>query len=223
MPQVKQKPKLSFPLPDLTQIQKDSYKWFFTEGLSEILNEVNPIEDSTGREWTLTFSKPRVDKPQYSYKEALNRGVTYGAGWYLQVDLEKKGTNLRKSSEQYMGEIPLMSPKGTFIVKGIEKVVINQLTRSYGILYLDDFDKSSGVVRPIVKVLPKYGAWLEMDIAKANVLNVKIDKRRKFPLTTLLRVFGLESDDEIRKAFEDVDTGDISFIETTLERSDKQL
>ncbi|NCT55546.1 DNA-directed RNA polymerase subunit beta [bacterium] len=218
MPKSKQSPKFSFPLPDLTKIQKDSYKWFFTEGIAEILDEVNPIADFTGRQWILSFSNPRVDRPALSYKEALNKGVTYNAGWYLQVTLEKEGTKQKKTSEQYMGEVPLMSPKGTFIINGVEKVVINQLTRSYGILYLEDIDKAKGRINPVVKVLPKYGAWLEMDISKTNVLNVKIDKRRKFPLTILLRVFGLETDDQIRKAFEDSDTGDVSYIENTLER-----
>lgn len=218
MPKTKQKPKFSFPLPDLTQIQKDSYKWFFTEGIAEILGEVNPIQDSTGREWVLSFSNPRVERPVLSYKEALNKGVTYNAGWYLQVTLEKEGVKQKKTSEQYMGEVPLMTPKGTFIINGVEKVVINQLTRSYGILFLEELDKAKGRITPVVKMLPKYGAWLEMDISKTNVLNVKIDKRRKFPLTTLLRIFGLESDEEIRAAFADVDTGDNSFIENTLER-----
>jgi len=209
---------LSFPLPDLTQIQKDSYKWFFQEGLSEILKEVNPILDNTGREWSLSFSNPRLEKPELTYKEAQDKGVTYSAGWYLTVELKKEGTNHKKTAEQYMGEIPLMTKMGTFVVNGVEKIVVSQLTRSYGILFLDNIDKGTGKVSSIVKILPKYGAWLELDVAKSNVLNVKIDKRRKFPLTTLLRIFGLQTDDEIREAFKDVDTGDVSYIETTLEK-----
>lgn len=212
------KSKYTFPLPDLTQIQKDSYKWFFKEGLQEILDEVNPILDTTGREWVLTFSKPRLEKPQLDYKEALNKGVSYTAGWYLTVELKKEGSNHTKSTEQYMGEIPLMTKKGTFVVNGVEKVIISQLTRSYGILFLEEIDKATSKKTASVKILPKYGAWLELDVSKGNVLNVKIDKRRKFPLTTLLRVFGLESDEQIREAFADVDTGDVSYIEPTLEK-----
>ena len=212
------KSKFSFPLPDLTQIQKDSYKWFFTEGLPEILEEVNPVSDTTGRGWLLTFSKPRLEKPPLSYKEALEKGVSYSAGWYLTTELTKEDTKQKKTTEQYMGEIPLMTTKGTFVVNGVEKIVVSQLTRSYGILFLENIDKGTNKVTATVKILPKYGAWLELDSSKSNVLNIKIDKRRKFPLTTLLRVFGLATDEEIRKTFEDVDTGTIPYIENTLEK-----
>ena len=210
--------KYSYPLPDLTQIQKDSYKWYFKEGIQEILDEINPIADTTGRNWVLNFSNLKLEKPALTYKEASTKGVTYSAPWYLTLTLVKEGTKEKKQVEQYMGEIPLMTPKGTFIINGVEKAVISQLTRSYGVLFLEEIEKATGKIVPIVKILPKYGAWIEIDVNKTGVLNVKIDKRRKFPLTTLLRIFGLETDEEIRKAFEEVDSGNVSYIEKTLEK-----
>ena len=210
--------RFNFPLPDLTQIQKDSYKWFFKEGIQEILDEINPVSDTTGRNWVLSFSNLKIERPQLSFKESAIKGVTYSAPWYLTLTLLKEGTKEKKSVEQYMGEIPLMTPKGTFVINGVEKAVISQLTRTYGVLFLEETDKSSGKVTPLVKILPKYGAWIEIDVNKNGVLNVKIDKKRKFPLTTLLRVFGMESDEDIRSTFADADTGNVSFIEKTLEK-----
>ena len=211
------KTNLSFPLPDLTAIQKDSYKWFFTEGLQEILDEINPIIDTTGRDWVMTFGNLRLEKPKLSHTEAREKGVTYNAGWYLTLTLQKKGSKQKKVSEQYMGEIPLMTPSGSFIINGVEKVVVSQLTRSYGILFLEeDTNPQTGKPLASVKILPKYGAWIEITTNKSGVISVKIDKKRKIPLTTLLRIFGYETDDQIRKAFESVDVGDVSFIEETL-------
>jgi len=218
MHKVLKQSKFTYPLPDLTQTQKDSYKWLFKEGIAEILEEMNPVLDQTGRGWELTFSNPRLDRPELTYKEAQNKGVTYSAPWYLTINLKKQGTKEFKQTDQYMGDIPLMTPKGIFIINGVEKVVISQLTRSYGILFLDEIEKHTNRTIPRVKILPKYGAWLEMGISKTNVLNVKIDKKRKFPLTTLLRVFGLETDEQIKEAFADVDTGDVAFIQKTLEK-----
>ncbi|MBP7859895.1 DNA-directed RNA polymerase subunit beta, partial [Patescibacteria group bacterium] len=207
-----------FKIPDLTDIQKSSYKWFFTEGIQEILQEINPIKDTTGREWTINFSSPRLEKPELTYKQAQEKGVSYTAPWYLNLKLIKEGTRQSKEISQYMGEIPLMTPKGSFIINGVEKIVVMQLTRSYGVLFLEDLNTETGKIMPLVKVLPKYGAWLEMDITKASVLYVKIDKKRKFPVTTLLRIFGLSTDDKIRETFESVDVGEISIIEKTLEK-----
>ncbi len=213
------KNNLAFPIPDLTNIQKESYKWFFTEGIKEILEEINPIVDTTGRDWVLHFNNLRLEKPKLSYTEAQEKGVTYNTGWYLTLTLEKKGSKQKKVSEQYMGEIPLMTPGGSFIINGVEKVVVSQLTRSYGILFLEEeTNPNTGKPLTTVKILPKYGAWMEINTNKTGFLSIKIDKKRKLALTTLLRIFGYETDDQIRKAFEDVDIGDTSFIEETLSK-----
>ena len=206
-----------FPLPNLSSVQLDSFNWFLKEGITEILDEISSIEDYTGRNWELSFSRSRIAKPSNTIESAIEKGATYSASWFLTASLKDKSTNQEKSQEIYVGEIPLITSKGTFIINGIEKVVVSQLTRSFGVFFVSSEDSSTGKVLGGAKILPKNGAWLEFETAKSGVITVKIDRKRKIAATTLLRVFGLAEDSQITKAFEGVDSNSKrSFIDITL-------
>ncbi|MFH1565962.1 MAG: DNA-directed RNA polymerase subunit beta [bacterium] len=188
-----------FSLPNLSSVQLDSFEWFLKEGIDEILEEISFIEDYTGRNWELTFSKSRIAKPSNTIELAIEKGTTYSASWFLTVVLKDKSTNQEKSQEIYVGEIPMITPRGTFIINGIEKVVVSQLTRAYGVFFVSSEDPSTGKVLGGAKILPKNGAWLEFETAKSGVITVKIDRKRKIAATTILRVFGLPESDRIVK------------------------
>ena len=213
------KRKYSFPLPNLSDVQLESYDWLKKTGLSEVLNDVNPIMDYTGRGWELSFSLPRIDKDNSTIEEALDKGVTYDAPWYLTATLTDTLTQKSKASEVYMGDIPLMTHSGTFIINGIERVVVNQLTRAEGVFFTSDLDPATGRMLAGAKILPKSGAWIEIETSKSGVISVKIDRRRKITITTLLRVFGLHTDKDIKAAFESSDTNpEKSFVDNTLSK-----
>lgn len=206
-------------LPDLISIQHDSYNWLKTEGISEVLDELGPIEDTTGRGWLMSLADPRFDRENRSMEESFHKGQSYDAGWYVTATLEDPINNKKRSKEIYMGDIPLMTPSGTFIINGVERVIINQLRRSEGVLFTREIHASTGKYLGGAKVLPKNGAWLELSTSRSGVISVKIDRRRKLPVTVLLRLFGLETDDDIRQAFAEVDTNpETSYIESTLSK-----
>ncbi len=217
MRQLFSKRKNTFPLPNLSSVQLDSYAWLQKDGLSEVVADISPIVDYTGRGWELYFSKPRIDKPNNTQEVAMDKGVTHDSPWYLTATLKDTITNKEKSQEVYMGDIPIMTENGTFIINGIERVVVNQLTRSWGVFFVEDLDTSTGKSLATAKILPERGAWIEVETSKSGVISVKIDRRRKLAVTTLLRVFGLHDDDTIRNTFTDVDTNpDKSYIDSTL-------
>jgi DNA-directed RNA polymerase subunit beta len=203
----------------LSAVQLDSYDAFLKHGVSDILEEINDIEDYTGRGWVLSFSNPRFDKAINTIQEAIERGATYCVPWYLKTTLLEKESKKSKTQEIYMGEVPLMTPKGTFIINGIEKVIVNQLTRSEGVYFLPIEYPGNPRQFGSAKILPKNGAWLEIETSKTGVLTVKIDRKRKVVLTALLRIFGLYDDNKIREAFAQVEKdADVSYIESTLEK-----
>ena len=197
------KTKSTFPLPDPIKLQKDSFKWFLEKGLAETLNEVGEIHDMTGRGWALSFSNPRIDKPNRTVDTAKIMGLNYDAPWYITATIRQVGTKQEKSKEIYMGDMPIMGEDGVFCVNGVSKVVINQLTRSQGVFFSMERDAAYGIDLPSAKILPKIGAWIDFEISKQGIINVRIDKKRKFPVTVLLRVFGLETNDDILRAFAD--------------------
>jgi DNA-directed RNA polymerase subunit beta len=209
--------KKNVSLPNLLKIQFDSYNWLFEEGISEIIDEMGPIEDTTGKGWELSFSDLRLDVPNISYDEALYKRATYDAPWYLTATLKDKINKLEDKKEIYMGDIPLMSNKGTYVINGVEKIVINQLVRSEGVLFGTEVSPSTGKLLATSKIVPKNGVWLDIQTSRTGVITVKIDRRRKLPITTLFRIFGLETDEQIIEAFKDYDTDpEISYIGATL-------
>jgi len=206
-------------LENLLAIQTDSYKRFLKGGVEEALEEINPIEDTTGRGWELSFFDPEIEKPKTTPLEAVHHGVTYAAPWHLRATIKDTKTKKTRTSKIFMGDLPMMTETGSFIINGIERAVVNQLTRSEGVFFSAERDSKTGRIRAGAKVLPQHGAWLEFETSRRGVLTVRVDRKRKVAATALLRIFGLETREEILKTFEDVDTDPKSrYLEITLEK-----
>ncbi len=204
---------------DLNDVQKESYSEFLQNGVQEVLEELTPIEDFTGNNWSLAFGKTMIGKATYSPEDALEKGVSFEAPMRVEAILINKQTGERTEQEVFLGDIPLMTDRGTFIVNGIERCVVNQLVRSPGIFFSSELE--IGQARPVLtaEVRPMRGSWLEFSIGKNDVITVKIDRRRKFSATTLLRVFGVASNEEMFELFKDVDTDpEHPFIASTLDK-----
>ena len=205
------------PLPDLLAVQKNSFEWLKKEGLQEILDEMGTIEDISGRGWILTLSKPLIEKENLTVEEAKKSGRTYDAPWYLTATIEDPIKKQTKKQSIYMGDIPLMTKEGTFIINGVERIVVNQLTRSEGVLFTGETFPVTGQFLGGAKILPKSGVWIEFETSRNGVISVRLNKKRKLTATTLLRVFGLETNEDIKEAFKHVETNpEINYIEETL-------
>ncbi len=210
-------PLKPFPFPNLIEIQLNSYETFLKKGLRELFDKISPIRDFTGKDLELSFGDYYLDEPKFDEPATKQHGLSYEAPLRAQIRLENKRTGEIKEQEIYLGEFPIMTKRGTFIVNGVERVIVSQLIRSSGVFFTADYIKGRKLFG--AKVIPNRGAWLEFDTDSSNVINVKIDRKRKVPVTTLMRAFGIMKDDEIRKAFSDVDTDpDSRYIETTLTR-----
>jgi DNA-directed RNA polymerase subunit beta len=204
---------------NLNEVQKESYREFLDHGVQEILEEITPIEDFTGNNWSLLFGKHTLGKAMYTPLEALNKGVSFEAPMRVEAVLINKQTGERTEQEVFLGDIPLMTDRGTFIVNGIERCVVNQLVRSPGLFFSSEIESAGARPTYTAEVRPMRGSWLEFSIGKNDVITVKIDRRRKFPATTLLRVFGLTTDEQIMDAFKDVDNDpEHTFMATTIEK-----
>jgi len=204
---------------DLTAVQTNSYQWLLKEGLEEVLSEVGTIEDYSGRGWVLEFYNPTFDKPNITIENAFFTGRTYDAPWYLKATIKDPMEKKEKTQNIYMGDIPVMTDRGTFIINGVERVVVSQLTRSEGVLFTSETSPITGATLGGAKVLPKNGVWLEIETSRTGIISVKIDRRRKLAITSLLRVFGLASNESIKAAFEGVDVDpEMSYIDATLAR-----
>jgi DNA-directed RNA polymerase subunit beta len=206
----------ALPLPNLMAHQKDSWKEFVETGLSEIFAELNPIEDYTGQKLELRFGKYEFQDPKNSESFAKENNVTFDAPLHATVELTNKVTGEVKEQEIYLGDYPWMTDRGTFIINGTERVVVSQLIRSAGVFFTAE--GATGRNFYGAKLIPGRGAWLEFETATNGVIYVKIDRRRKLPVTTLLRALGHSKTSEIKSLFTDVDTGDVKFIDSTLEK-----
>jgi DNA-directed RNA polymerase subunit beta len=206
----------ALPLPNLIAHQKDSWREFVETGLSEIFSELNPIDDYTGQKLSLRFKDYAFQDPKTSERDAKENNLTFDAPLHAKVELINKVTGEVKEQEIYLGDYPWMTDRGTFIINGTERVVVSQLTRSAGVF----FTTEKGVARNFygAKLIPGRGAWLEIETASNGVMYVKIDRRRKLPITTLFRALGHSKTSEIKSLFEDVDTGDVKYIDATLEK-----
>ncbi|MBI2448082.1 DNA-directed RNA polymerase subunit beta [Candidatus Microgenomates bacterium] len=203
--------------PNLIEVQLDSYRWFLEEGLKEIFEELNPVEDFIGKNLELYFLDYKVEEPKYSEDDVRTRNLTYKAAVRCRIRLVNKNTGEIKEQSVFLGDFPLMTDQGTFIINGIERVVVSQIVRSPGVLFTSD--NSSGTDLFGAKIIPDRGAWLELETSSKNIISVKIDRKRKIPITTLLKAFGLGDNDQLIKLFADVDTDpDRPFIRTTLEK-----
>ncbi len=205
------------PLPDLIKVQKDSYNWFLREGLRELFEEISPIEDFTGRDLELYFLDYYLDEPRFDEKTAKEKNLTYEAAIRAKTRLVNKRTGEVKEQEVYLGDFPLMTNEGTFIINGIERVVVSQLIRSAGVFFTSEMIRGRRYYG--AKLIPNRGAWLEIETDGNNVINVKIDRKRKVPITSLLRAFGFNSNEEIFELFKDVDTDPaVKYIEETIKK-----
>jgi len=202
-------------LPNLIEIQTKSYQWFFNEGLRELLDEISPIEDFNGENYSLTLGDYYVDKPKVDEITARDKNLTYKAPLRVRASLLNKKTEEIKEGEIFFGDFPLMTNRGSFIINGVERVVVSQIVRSYGVLFTAE--EINGRKLFGAKIIPSRGAWLEIETSSKNVISVKIDRKRRIPVTTLLRAFGMDSDEKIKEAFSDIDINeDQPFIESTL-------
>ncbi|HXV26693.1 MAG TPA: DNA-directed RNA polymerase subunit beta [Candidatus Paceibacterota bacterium] len=202
--------------PNLVQVQLDSYQEFLKHGLSELLRDISPIEDWTGNELELHFTDFKLDEPKYTERQAVEKNVTYEAPLKFKVALKNKRTKQSREQELFVADLPQMTPRGTFIINGVERVVISQLIRSPGTFFTR---ASSAKAKNYfgAKLIPGRGAWLEFETENNGVISVRIDRKRKVPATALLRAFGIAKDDEIKKLFADVDTdANVKFILATI-------
>ena len=212
---------LAFAQPDLIDIQIDSFKWFKEVGLRELFSEISPIKDHTGKELELHFLDYKFDPPKYSEEQAKEKDQTYEAALRANLKLVDNVNKQNKTQEVYLGDFPIMTERGTFIINGVERVVIPQLIRSPGVYF------SAGVFRGRklfgAKVIPNRGAWLEFETEADGFIGVKIDRKRKAPVTQLLRIFGLADNKSILEAFAGTDNGPIKFIDATLKKDDAKI
>ena len=189
--------KITEPLemPNLIEVQKNSYKWFKEEGLREVFREMTAITDYNGN-LVLNFKDYRFDDtPKYSLAECKSRGATYQVAMRATATLANKETGAVSESEIYMGDFPLMTDSGTFVINGAERVIVSQLVRSPGVYYSFTKDKT-GKDLFSSQIIPNRGAWLEYEQDSNDVVYVRIDKNRKIPLTTFIRALGEEGTDE---------------------------
>ena len=203
--------KNALELDDLLQIQKESYQWFITDGVKEVLEDFSPVESFSGS-FSLHFGDYLFDTPRYSIKECKDRQITYAAPLKVQTRLFNNETGEVKEQEIFLGDMPLMTDSGSFIINGAERVVVSQLVRSPSVYFSKEIDKNG---KPVFasKIIPTRGTWLEYETDAKDVLYVRIDRTRKVPLTTLIRAFGLSSDKEILDFFDDN-----IYLKNTIER-----
>lgn len=208
--------KVSIALPDLIEVQTSSYQWFFREGIQELLDEINPVEDFTGKILKLEFLGTNLDQPRFNEETTREKNLTFQAPLRCHVRLINKITGKSKESTVFLGDFPLMTDRGTFIINGVERVVVSQIVRSFGVLFIAD--EVSGQRLFGAKIIPARGAWLEFETSSRNVISVKVDRKRKILITTFLRALGL-SIDQIIQAFEGVnDNTERDYIKATLAR-----
>src|SRR4051794_22916382 len=225
-------------MPDLVQVQIESFNWFIAEGLRELLDEISPITDHH-KKMELSIFDPRFDEPwmrmpkgeeqerakidpRVAENYCRERDITYASPLRVSARLVMRETGEIKETGPdgiFLGDFPMMTTDGTFIINGAERVVVSQLVRSPGVYFEVSQDPTTGKSVSTAKLIPNRGAWLEFETSNREVISVKVDRKRKMPVSILLRAIGLETDDQLREAFADVDTQeDRKFVQTTLEK-----
>ena len=210
-------------VPNLTQVQIESFNRLRTQGLKELFDEISPIEDFPGGRFELSFEDPYFEDPKYTEEECRTKEITCSAPVYVTVKLRIKapgpGQGEVKEQTLFIGDIPMMTSTGTFIINGAERVVVSQLVRSPGVYFTTSPDPNSGRPLAAAKLIPYRGAWMEFETSNRDIISVKVDRKRKTPISTLLRAIGYSTDEEILGLFKDVDTSsDHQFIKTTMEK-----
>jgi DNA-directed RNA polymerase subunit beta len=201
-------------LPDLIEVQTKSFSWFVSTGIKELFKELSPIRDH-GEKLELYFEDFEFDEPKYTIPQAKRNDVNYSRPLKVDVRLVNKETGEIKEQKIFLGEIPMMTPWGTFIINGAERVIVTQIIRSAGVFYSSDVDKKSGQIQYYGQIIPTRGAWIEFEMGTKDIWYAKLDRSKKIPLTTFLRALGLNSNKEIIELF-----GKNRFMMNTLDKDD---
>ena len=206
-------------VPNLIKVQLESFRWFQEEGLRQLLEEISPIKDFTGNRLELSFVDYEFREPYHTEQDCRQRDLTYSAPLYVRARLLIKATGEIPETDLFFGDIPLMTPKGTFITSGAERVVVSQLLRSPGVYFTIEKDATSGRALCFAKLIPTRGGWLGFETNNRDVILVKLDGKRKIPITTLLRAIGYGSDEQLLELFSAEDNSpEHQFIRSTMER-----
>jgi len=210
-------------VPNLIQVQLDSFYHLKDEGLKELFDEISPIEDFPGGRFELSFLDHYFEAPKNSEEACREKEITYSAPMHVTVQLKIKaggpGQGEIKEQTLFIGDIPMMTSTGTFIINGAERVVVSQLVRSPGVYFTTDSDPATGRPLAAAKLIPYRGAWMEFETSYRDIISVKVDRKRKTPVSTLLRAMGFETDDDLMGLFEDVDTSEEhQYMRTTIEK-----
>src|SRR5437762_760572 len=207
------------PVPNLIELQLQSFKWFMDRGLRELFDEISPIKDFTGKVMELQFLDYEFGEPKYSEDECRTKDLTFSKPLYVNVELLIKETGEIQRQRVYMGDYPWMTDQGTFVINGAERVVVSQLVRWPGVSYSELEGPASGRMLVSPKGTPNRGAWLEFETNNKDQLWVKVDRKRKLAATTLLRAVGYESNDEITALFASIDVDpDHQYVASTLDK-----
>lgn len=207
----------AIPLPNLIQVQLGSYAWFLENGIRELFDEISPIKDFIGRDLELYLLDYYFDEPKFDEKTSREKNITYEAPLRVRAKMVNKRTEEEREQDIYLGDLPIMTDRGTFVINGIERVVVSQLVRSAGAFFTFEFNRGRKYYG--AKLIPNRGAWLEFETDSSNVIWVKIDRKRKVAVTSLLRAFGIENDQEIMDLFKDVDIHPSNrYVQSTLQK-----
>ncbi|MDP3784984.1 MAG: DNA-directed RNA polymerase subunit beta [bacterium] len=204
------------PLPYLAEVQIESYRWFIDTGIKELFKEFSPIKDYSGEDLDLEFADYVIDEPKYDEYQAKALNLSYEAGLRVKARLVNKKSGEVKEQEIFLADLPLMTPRGTFIVNGVERVVVSQLARSFGVYFTANVLRGKKYFG--AKIIPSRGAWIEIETESDGAMYARIDRKRKIPLTALLKVFGLGTNEEISEKFKKVDSSDTSYIKKTIDK-----
>ena len=210
-------------MPNLIKVQRDSYDWFVEEGLGEVLKDISPIEDYSGNLVLEFFDYYMEEKTKYTVEEAKERDATYSTRLHVKVRLINRETGEIKEQEIYLGDFPLMTDSGTFVINGAERVVVSQLVRSPGCYYSEEFDTKTGKRTYTSTVMPLRGAWLEYETDGNDIFWVRVDRTRKVPVTTLLRAIGLATDAQMLELFGDEELIKATLNKDTIKEQDEAL
>lgn len=207
---------------DLLAVQKKSYELFQEKGITEILQEISPVDDFTGKNWSLEIHDHKIGKPSIDPEHALIKGLTYNAPLTVNVTLTNKKTGEKHKAEVFLGDIPQMTIRGTFVVNGIERAVVNQLVRSPGVFFTGTQDPITGKTLYSTEIRPVHGSWLEFATTRYGTITVKIDRRRKFLATTFLRAVGISENEALKEKFAHLagEDGKVALIDNTLQKDE---
>jgi DNA-directed RNA polymerase subunit beta len=207
-------------VPNLIEVQLGSFQWLQEDGIRQLLDEISPIEDFVGNKLELSFVGYEFREPRFSEQECSQRDLTYSAPLYIKARLLIKSTGeIKEPFDLFFGDIPLMTARGTFITSGTERVIVSQLLRSPGVYFMGEEDATSGRRLCMANLIPSRGAWMELETSNRDVISVKIDGKRKIPVTTLLRAIGYASDEQLFDLFcKEEESSERKFIQSTIER-----